>query len=105
MMMNKYIINVYTNWAGTDESYAAIAENVEDLDWIAEQLAYDNFLESSGPEHLIGELFPGKSYVEDLDEDEEAKYYEAEMDAFGSIIVLVETEEQEKLFELLEQIN
>ncbi len=103
--MNKYIINVYTNWAGTEEGYAAIAENEEDLYGIADQLAYDNFLESRGPENLIEELFPGKSYVEDLDEDEEAKYYEVEMDAFGATIILVETEEDEKIFELLERIN
>lgn len=41
--MNRYLINVSTNWCGMDYTYPAVANNEEELWDIAQQLAYDNF--------------------------------------------------------------
>lgn len=40
----RFLIHVSTNWCGMDQEYSAIAESEFELDDIAEQLAYDNFL-------------------------------------------------------------
>lgn len=43
--MKRFLITVSTNWCGMDQEYAAMAESEWDLEDIAEQLAYDNFLD------------------------------------------------------------
>lgn len=41
--MNRYLIHVYTNWCGMDDTYRAIADSEIDLWDTAEELAYNNF--------------------------------------------------------------
>lgn len=41
--MNRYLIHVFTNWCGMDDTFRAITDNEESLYDLAEQLAYDNF--------------------------------------------------------------
>lgn len=52
--MKKYIIYVSTHWCGMNESYRAVAEEECELDEIAEELAYENFI-SYGGDSLMAE--------------------------------------------------
>jgi len=81
--MNKYIIEVYTNWCGEDDTFCAIAEHDsdEDLNNIAAMLSYDNFSQFSGFNAILEEMFPEVEDEEYTDEmiaeatDEEGEYY------------------------------
>lgn len=42
--MKRYLIHVGTNWVGTDNTYRIEAESEDDLDSMAYDLSYDNFL-------------------------------------------------------------
>jgi hypothetical protein len=105
--MNKYILETYTDWSGMESRYAAYAEDESDLWEIADTLAYDNFIEKGGPEHLLMDLFPNLEVgqIGELSEEQEAKYYEAELCCYGCTIHLVETKEQEEEFKLLELVT
>lgn len=52
--MRKFLINVSTNWCGTDATYRAVAEYAEDLEDLAQELAIEN-LETYDYENLIAE--------------------------------------------------
>lgn len=81
--MNKYIIDVYTNWCGEDDTFCAIADSDsnEDLNNIAAMLSYDNFAQFSGFTTILEELFPEVEDEEYTDEmikeamDIEGDYY------------------------------
>lgn len=53
--MNKYIIHCITAWCGVYEDYAALAKCESDLDDIAQNLAYNLFLEADGWETVAEE--------------------------------------------------
>lgn len=43
--MKRFLIHVTTAWCGMDQEYVAIAHNEGELEDIAQQLAYNNFIE------------------------------------------------------------
>lgn len=89
--MKKFLIKCTTTWAGEEITYSAIAESKEELYDIADQLAYDNFVDHDGYATVLVELFPEEdkytnemyaqadaaeseyyfSYVEKLNEEDE----------------------------------
>ncbi len=81
-MMKKFLINVDTYWCGMDATYRAEAESESDLEEIANQLAYDNYVSYE----LDNEVAEAEGYnpEEMTDEDwddmwencNEAKYYD-----------------------------
>lgn len=81
--MNKYMIEVYTNWCGEDNYFTAIASSDTDpeLHNAAASLSYNNFSEFSGINGVLEELFPEVEDEEYTDEmvaqaaDQEGEYY------------------------------
>lgn len=63
--MNKYIITVNTTWCGTEESFSAVANTEDELQFVAEELAYENFIQSGGRDLLLNDLFPNEEELTD----------------------------------------
>jgi len=88
--MNKYIITVDTNWVGTEEKYAAIAEHEDELYPIANDFSYNNFIESGGPQYVLQELFPDAEEYSDEEIEEggfqETEYYNSNIELFDEEI-------------------
>lgn len=77
--MTRYLINLYTDWCGEDNTYAAYANDEKELDSIAEELAYENFADFNGPQAVLETLFPEEiDYTYDMEEkaaEVEGEYY------------------------------
>lgn len=81
--MKKFIITVDTNWCGMTEEYAVEANEDLDLDRVAQELAYENYLSYGCDEYLLELLFPDvEKYTDEMyDEmyDVEGDYYSYEI--------------------------
>lgn len=79
MEVKKFIIDCFTNWCGEENSFAAFAEDELDLNVIAAETAYENFLSYSGFEGVLEEMFPDEEeYTDEMikeAEDNEGEYY------------------------------
>lgn len=84
--MNKYLITCSTNWCGMDNSFTAIAKTQDELDSIANELAYENFTNFGGFDLILELLYPEEDeYTEDMMEDAvevEGEYYGFTIDLF-----------------------
>lgn len=84
----KFLIHVSTDWCGMDQTYRAEADSEMDLWDIAEQLAYENFLDYSCQDYVAGEYGydPEDMTEEDWDElwnsANEADYYSYSIEKF-----------------------
>lgn len=65
--MNKYIIHCTTEWADCDNDYPAIAEKEEDLDYVAWELAQDNFYDSCSIYDIAEDLFGNKEIYSEIE--------------------------------------
>lgn len=75
--MKKFIITVDTNWCGTEDQFGTEAESAEDLDNLADELAYDNFFESGGYTLVVEDLFPdAEEYTEEMLEEASEMWHE-----------------------------
>ena len=75
--MKRFLITVDTNWVGTQENYTAIVEHESDLYDFADNLAYDNFIESNGFESVLEELFPAaEEFTQKMEEEAEKVLHE-----------------------------
>ncbi len=97
--MKKWLIKVDTNWAGTDKDYVAIAETEYELWPIAEEKAYENFIDVNGMDMILDELFPDQEeYTDEMFEEAttlESEYYDAFIEEFNG------TDEQFNQYELI----
>lgn len=79
MSHKKFLIIVDTEWAGTQETYSAIAESEDELMYLADDLSYDNYIESDGDNLLLNLLFPdAEECTDDMQEiidTESINYY------------------------------
>jgi hypothetical protein len=79
--MKRFLITVYTNWCGEDNTYAAWAESEfdNDLEMTAVDLAYNNFCEFGGSDAILHDLFPETTEYTEEQYDEaancETEYY------------------------------
>ena len=77
--MRRFLINIETNWCGEDNTYSAYAKTEEELEDLAEKLAYDNFSSSNGFEEILSELFPDvDEYTDEMNDqaaEVESGYY------------------------------
>ena len=79
--MKRFLIEVYTNWCGMDETFRAMAEKESDLDDLASDLAYDNFTSYDCQSYIAEEYGYDPEEMEDSDWDrlwemaDEAQYY------------------------------
>jgi len=79
--MKKFIIEVYTNWCGEEETFTAIAPDDfdEGLNNAAAETAYENFIQFNGREEILRELFPDEEEYTDEMENEvnavESEYF------------------------------
>lgn len=65
--MKRFLINVYTNWCGEDQTFCAYANDDSELDDIANNLSYENFSSFSGLEGILEELFPDvEEYTDEM---------------------------------------
>lgn len=84
----KFLIHVSTDWCGMDQTYRAEADSEIDLLDIAEQLAYENFLDYSCQDYVAEEYGydPEDMTEEDWDElwnsANEADYYSYSIEKF-----------------------
>lgn len=75
--MKKYLIHVSTNWCGMNNSYAIETDSkIEDLQHIAQELAFDNFSSFGCDALVMEELFP---------EVEEEDYTNEMWDAYNEV--------------------
>ena len=109
--MKKFIITCNTKWCGTENQFRALAESEFDLDYLAENLSFDNYTDYFDAQDILDDL----GYdIDDLSEEEidtilenldEAEYYwysieecenEEEWNSFGdSYIYEVNNKENE----------
>lgn len=101
-MKKKFIIDVSTNWCGEENSYAAYAESIYELDSIGACLAYDNFAEFEGFEAVKAELFP--EIEENYTDEQEIEAAEVEADYYSYTIREVETEDEISEFAYLDLV-
>lgn len=84
--MKRFLINVYTNWCGEDNTFSAIAEDIESSGLIqaAEEASYNNFNEYGGIDGIMEELYPEALYYTSAMYDEalsiEKNYYGYEIE-------------------------
>lgn len=102
--MKKFIIKVDTYWCGTEEYYSVEAESKEDLEELAQQLAYENLHSFDYIEWIAQDLF--SDYDEITDEMME-EIYESESEYCTYTIEEVdeENEDQMREFNEYERIN
>nr|DAX08904.1 MAG TPA: hypothetical protein [Bacteriophage sp.] len=96
--MNKYIIHCITAWCGVYEDYSALAKCEEDLDDLAQDLAYSLFIENDGWTDIAEE----QGYDPDtMTEEEWDILYETtdEAEYYWYNIELVDESDQEQLEE------
>ena len=87
--MKRYLIHVYTNWCGIDNSYALETDSEFDtlLDKI-QMIAYENFQSFGCDAYVMEELFPDvdiEDYTQemwDIYNDSESEYYSYDIEEF-----------------------
>ena len=88
--MKRYLIHVDTAWCGMDNSYAIETDSkIEDLQYVAQELAFDNFSSFGCELYVMEELFPEVENEEDYTDEMwdtynkvEAEYYYYNIDEF-----------------------
>ena len=80
----KYIIHTDTIWCGMDNDYY-IECNSNEIDSIAQYIAYENFIDYGGKEDLLDELNIDKNEDEQID-DWSDEYSDAEQETFSYTI-------------------
>lgn len=105
--MPRFLINCWTAWCGEDETFAAIADYEEQLSDVLDNCAYDNYLEGTGPDGILTEVYPDID-PEDLTDEERDEALENEGGYYGgSIEEWDETRPEEEWgwYELVYDIN
>jgi hypothetical protein len=69
--MKRFLIHVTTEWCGMDQDYAAIAKTAEELEFIAEELAYENFTDFN----CLAQIMEDENISEDEAINIESQYY------------------------------
>jgi hypothetical protein len=82
--MKRFFIKVWTHWCGEQEEYTAYANTKDELQSLAQELAYENFnnYPGTGYDAVLEELFPDVEEGEYTDEMQ-AQAGEAECDYYG----------------------
>jgi hypothetical protein len=96
--MKRFLINVYTNWCGEEQDFAAYAKDAFEIELIAAEASYENFdnYPGTGFGAVLEELFDTTD-SEDLTEEELNEAYKAEGDYYGySITEWDETRDEEE---------
>jgi hypothetical protein len=83
--MARFLIHVTTAWCGMDQDYAAIADNADYLEDIAQLLAYDNFSDFDCLNQAIEEEYPDVD-SDDITEEMKDAIIENEGDYYGYTI-------------------
>lgn len=83
--MPRFLINVWTEWCGMDQTYAAIANDEAELLCLASELAYENFSTFDCFTTLLEDNFPEVEDGEYTDEMQE-EMAEIEGEYYGSDI-------------------
>lgn len=81
--MNRYLIQVDTNWCGEEQTFAAYANDKSELESTAQEVAYENFnsYPGTGFDGLLSDLFPDvedEEYTDDMIDEAgalESEYY------------------------------
>jgi hypothetical protein len=80
--MPRFLIHVTTAWCGMDQDYAAIANNEEELEDIAQNAAYDNFADFDCLEQAIEDEYPDVD-SDDITDEMKDVVIEKERDYYG----------------------
>lgn len=96
--MKRFLINVFTNWCGEEQDYAAYAEDEFEIEPVAAEASYENFnnYPGTGFEAVLEELFD-TTHEEDLTEEQLNEAYDVEGNYYGhSIQEWDETRDEEE---------
>lgn len=85
-MIKRFLINTYTNWCGEENTYAAYAEDEMDIDGLAQNLAYTNFVDFGGDQTILEESFGDYENVSDMGGETENLYNEECDSSYGYVI-------------------
>lgn len=69
--MPRFLITITTAWCGMDQTYAAIANTEDELKYVAENAAYDNFVEFD----CLAQIMEDEDIDEDAAIEIESEYY------------------------------
>jgi len=83
--MKRFLIHITTAWCGMDQDYTAIADSEDDLQNVAQLLAYDNFSDFNCLEQAIEDEYPDVD-SDDITEEMKDAVIENKGDYYGFTI-------------------